>query len=197
MYLPCFKIWEGELMGFYNPRPESNFIVDKVLKWITDIIVFVAVAVFFVIYLGEETSIVGSSMAPAIDDGQVILIDRMSYEITSPGRFDVIVYKSKTTENQYVIKRIIGLPGETVKIEDSKIYINGEVLEDKYFDGTYESGYAQNEIKVGNNQYFVMGDNRNLSEDSRFEYIGNISEENIIGKAWLIASPFKEIGFID
>lgn len=187
----------AEFMEFYNPRPKGNIIIDKVIKWIVDIVVVVAIALFFVVYLGEETNIIGNSMASALEDGQVVLIDRMTYKLMSPGRFDVVVYKSKTVENQYVIKRVIGLPGETIKIEDSKIYINGEVLEDKYFTGNYESGYASEEIKIGNNQYFVMGDNRNLSEDSRFEYIGNINEEDIVGKAWLIGAPFSEIGFID
>ncbi len=184
-------------MGFYNPRPEGNFVVDRIFKWIADVIVVVAIAVFFVIHLGEEMNIVGSSMSSSLNDGQVILIDRMSYKLRTPDRFDVIVYKSQTTQDQYVVKRIIGLPGETVKIEDSKIYINGEELEDEYFKGAYESGYADKEIEIADDEYFVMGDNRNLSEDSRFEYIGNIDEEDIVGRAWLISAPFSEISFID
>lgn len=184
-------------MSFYNPRPDKNMIVDTILKWIIDIIVIVSIAMFFLIHLGEETKIVGSSMASSLEDGQVVLIDRMTYKLSSPSRFDVIVYKSKTTEDQYVIKRIIGLPGEKIKIDDSKIYINGEELEDKYFEGTFESGYVSEQIDIELDEYFVMGDNRNLSEDSRFEYIGNINKSNIIGKAWLIASPFNEIDFVN
>ena len=183
-------------MDFFNPRPEGNFFTDKVLKWITDVVVIVAIACFFAIYLCEETTVVGSSMASSLEDGQVVLINKISYKLGSPERFDVIVYKSKTNEEQYVIKRIIGLPGETVKIEDSKIYINGKGLDDKYFKGNYESGQAETEIKLLDGEYFVMGDNRNLSEDSRFDYIGNISEEEIVGKAWLIASPFSDINFV-
>lgn len=184
-------------MDFYNPRPEGNFIVDKVLKYVTDIVVVVAIAMFVAVYMCEETTIVGNSMSPELDDGQVILIDRMAYKLSEPDRFDVIVYKSQTVENQYVIKRIIGLPGEKIKIDDGKIYINGELLEDIYYDGAYESGYAADEVKIAGDEYFVMGDNRNLSEDSRFEYIGNINEEDIIGKAWLVAAPFSNIGFIN
>ncbi len=184
-------------MSFYNPRPDKNMIVDVILKWVVDIIVIVAIAMFFLIYLGEETKIVGSSMASSLNDGQVVLIDRMKYKLSSPDRFDVIVYKSNTIEGQYVIKRIIGLPGEKIKIEDSTIYIDGEELEDKYFDGTFENGYISDEIEIGSDEYFVMGDNRNLSEDSRFEYIGNINKSNIVGKAWLIASPFNEIDFVN
>lgn len=183
-------------MDFYNPRPEGNFLVDKVLKWITDIVVVAAIAAFFAIYLCEETTVVGSSMAASLEDGQVVLINKISYRLGSPKRYDVVVYKSKTNEEQYVIKRIIGLPGETVKIEDSRIYINGEEIEDEYFKGNYESGQAKTEIKLLEGEYFVMGDNRNLSEDSRFDYIGNISEEDIVGKAWLIASPFSDINFV-
>lgn len=184
-------------MGFYNPRPEKNILTDRILKWITDIVTVAAVAVFFAIYLCEETTIVGSSMSAALDDGQVVLIDRMAYKLSSPDRFDVIVYKSPVADGQYVIKRIIGLPGETIRIENSRIYADGELIEDRYFKDTYESGYASEDIKLAGDEYFVMGDNRNLSEDSRFEYIGNISGENIIGKAWLIAAPFSDIGFVD
>ncbi len=184
-------------MDFYNPRPKGSFAVDKVLKWIIDIVVVAFIALFLAIYMCEETTMVGSSMSPSLDDGQVVLIDKISYKLGSPDRFDVIVYNSKINEEQYVVKRIIGLPGETIKIEDSKIYVDGELLEDVFFDGAYESGQAENEIKIAGDEYFVMGDNRNLSEDSRFDYIGNIKKEDIIGRAWLIASPFSSIGFVD
>ena len=184
------------IMDFYNPRPEGNFFVDKILKWITDVVVIVIIAVFFAIYLCDEATVVGSSMASSLEDGQVVLINKMAYKLTSPERYDVIVYKSKTNDEKYVIKRIIGLPGEKVKIEDSKIYINGEAVEDEYFNGSYESGQASTEIELLEGEYFVLGDNRNLSEDSRFDYIGNIYEEDIVGKAWLIASPFNDISFV-
>lgn len=183
-------------MNLFSNRPEENFIIDKVIKWIVDLVVVAFIALFFTIYMCEETDIVGDSMSPALNDGQVVLINKMAYKLGEPDRFDVIVYKSHTNDEQYVVKRIIGLPGETVKIEDSKIYINGELIEDEYFAGKYESGHADSEIKIAGDEYFVLGDNRNLSEDSRFNYIGNIKEDDIVGKAWLISSPFGEIGFI-
>ncbi len=183
-------------MGFYNPRFEKNIVSDRILKWVADIVTVIVVALFLLIFLGEQTKIIGNSMADSLENGQVVLINRMVYKLSDPSRFDVVVYKSKTDEGKYVIKRIIGLPGETIKIEDSKIYVDGELLKDEYFDENYESGYVSKEMKIGSDEYFVMGDNRNLSEDSRFEYIGNIKEDDIVGKAWLIVSPFKEIGFI-
>ena len=95
-----------------------------------------------------------------------------------------------------MVKRVIGLPGEEIQIVDSKIYINGEEIEDRYCDGNFESGSASSTIKINDNEYFVMGDNRHLSQDSRFEYVGNIKRSDILGKAWLIISPFSKIRMI-
>ena len=183
-------------MGFYNPRPEKNLVVDRILKWIVDIITVASIAVFALTYFSDETEVIGSSMSEVLEDGQTGLIDKLSYKLSKPERFDIIVYKSKVDDGQYVIKRIIGLPGEKIRISDSKIYVDGVELEDKYFKGSYESGSVSEEITVGGHEYFVLGDNRNLSEDSRFEYIGNIEEDEIVGKVWFIISPIKQIGIV-
>lgn len=122
--------------------------------------------------------------------------DKMSYELRDIKRFDVVVYRSDLSEDEYIIKRVIGLPGEEIQIIDSRIYINGEEIEDKYHKGSFESGAASQTIKIGEDEYFVMGDNRNLSQDSRFEYVGNVKREDIIGRAWIIISPFNKIGLI-
>ncbi len=184
-------------MGYFNPKPEKNILTDIILKWLTDILVILALAGFIIFFLGEKVSVVGNSMAGKIQNGQEILIDKISYELRQVRRFDVIVYNSELSgEKEQVVRRVIGLPGETVQIVDSTIYINGEELKDTYYKGSFESGYASSEIKVGKNEYFVLGDNRNLSQDSRFEYVGNINRKDIIGKAWLIISPFNQIKLI-
>ena len=186
-------------MGYFNPRPDRNIFLDEILKWIIDIIAVIMMAVFFVIYMCDSADMIGNSMAPSLNNADKVLIDKISYSINSPERFDVIVYKDD--EGKETIKRIIGLPGEYIKIKNSVIYIKDEqgerVLEDIYFEEKYESGYADEYIEIPVGEYFVMGDSRNVSEDSRFEYVGNIKEENIVGRAWLISEPFNRIGLID
>lgn len=181
-------------MGYFNPLPEKKTAIDFVLKTICDVIVVIALACFFIYFFCEKADVVGNSMSDEIVNGEVVLIDKMKYELREPKRFDVIVYKIDDNIN---IKRIIGLPGEKIKIVDSTIYIDGKAIEDKYFEGNYESGYVDTEIEIGPDEYFVMGDNRNVSEDSRFTYVGNIKYEDIIGCAWFVASPFNKLGFID
>lgn len=181
-------------MGYFNPIPDKNIYTDIILKFVIDIIVVVTIAFFVIYYFGDKSTVIGSSMSSSLANGEVVLINKMAYNLDKPERFDIIVFK---TENGTGIKRIIGLPGEKLKIEDSKIYINGELLKDKYFDENYESGYVSEEIEIGPDEYFVMGDNRNVSEDSRFSYVGNIKYEDIIGKVWFIVSPFNQIGFVD
>lgn len=184
-------------MGYFNPKPERNILTDIILKWVTDVVVVVALAVFLIFFLGDKISVIGNSMSDKIKSGQEILIDKMSYELREIKRYDVIVYKSDLSgEEEYVVKRVIGLPGEEIQIVDSKIYIDGEEIEDKYSKGNFESGYAGGGIKIGDDEYFVMGDNRNLSQDSRFEYVGNIKKSDILGRAWMIISPFNKIGMI-
>lgn len=184
-------------MGYFNPKPERNILTDIILKWVTDVAAAVALAVFLILFLGERAEVVGNSMADKVKSGQTILIDKMSYELRNIKRFDVIVYKSEIAgEAEYVVKRVIGLPGEEIQIVDSRIYIDGEEIDDPYYRGKFESGYANQTIKIGEDEYFVMGDNRNLSQDSRFEYVGNVKKSDVTGKAWLIISPFNKIGLI-
>lgn len=186
-------------MGYFNPVPERNFILDEIVKWIIDIVAVIAMAIFFVIYLCDTADMVGNSMAPSLNNGEKVLINKLSYELGSPERFDIVVFKDD--EGNETIKRIIGLPGEFIKIVDSKIYIKTgdeeKILEDNYFKDKYESGNVSEYIQIPMGEYFVLGDSRNVSEDSRFMYVGNIKEEDILGEAWMIYSPFNRIGFVD
>lgn len=137
-------------------------------------------------------------MEPRLTNGDNLIVDKISYRFKDPERFDIIVFPFQYDQNTFYIKRIIGLPGETVSIDyDGNIYIDGEVLEEGYGKETIQDpGLAYTPITLGEDEYFVMGDNRNNSSDSREASVGNIRREDIIGRAWLRIYPFDKVGFI-
>lgn len=169
-------------------------ILDDILKWIIDFVLVVVIALFVVNYYGESVDVIGNSMNPIVENDEKVLLDELVYTIKEPERFDIVAYRTRSGEIS--IKRIIGLPGETVQIVDNIIYIDGEAIEDSYFEGKFESGYVEDAMVIGENEYFVMGDNRNVSEDSRFEYVGNISRNDILGKVWFAYYPFTKLRMI-
>ena len=150
-------------------------------------------------YVVQRTVVSGESMQDTLQNGESLLVDKVSYHFTDPKRYDIIVFypKGRDVEEQYV-KRIYGLPGETVQITDKgEILINGEELVESYGrEVIKDPGLASDPITLGEDEYFVMGDNRNYSKDSRFPDVGNIKRADIIGKAWLRIYPFDKIGFI-
>ena len=137
-------------------------------------------------------------MNPVLSNGDVVLVNRIVYNATTPKRGDIIVFKPKGNENaHYYIKRIIGLPGETVEIMENHIYIDGEKLEEDYETTDIDDvGIINEKIQLDGDEYFVLGDNRKSSEDSRNADIGNVKREYIYGKAWFVLSPKKDFGFI-
>lgn len=176
--------------------------MKKVLKEIlsTSIyILFVLCAVYLLIhFVGQRTQVSGSSMEPKLSSEDNLIVDKISYRFHDPERYDIIVFSFRYEENTFFIKRIIGLPGETVKIDDDgNILINGEVLTEGYGKEVINNpGRAYEEIQLADDEYFVMGDNRNNSTDSRDPSVGNITREEIIGRAWLRIWPFDKFGFI-
>ena len=154
-------------------------------------------AVWLVItFVGQRTEVEGASMENTLHNGDNLIVDKLSYRFHDPERFDIIVFPFQFQDNTYYIKRIIGLPGETVQImDDGSIYINGEKLEENYGMEVIKPetiGRAAEPIELGDDEYFVMGDNRNNSSDSRTDMVGNIKRENIIGKAWLRIWPVSD-----
>ena len=147
-------------------------------------------------YVGQRTEVSGSSMEATLSDGDNLIMDKISYRFTDPKRFDIVIFPYD--DETYYIKRIIGLPGETVYIDPAgNIYINDVLLEENYGLATIEdAGRASEPITLGDDEYFVLGDNRNASLDSRFEEVGNISRSRIVGRAWVRIYPFNEITFL-
>lgn len=147
-------------------------------------------------FVGTHTMVEGSSMEGALHNGDYLLVDKLSYYLGKPKRFDIIIFPY--SENVYYIKRIIGMPGESIRIADGKIYINGEELVESYgAEPMLDGGMATEEFSLGEKEYFVLGDNRNHSTDSRSESVGTIKEEKIIGKAFFRFYPFNNLGKVE
>ncbi len=167
-------------------------------------IVFYALLIFVSVYIIpnyvlQRTVVDGESMENTLFDGDHLYVEKISYRFDKLDRFDIIVfYPYGRDDDQYYVKRIIGLPGETVQIIDGLIYIDGQVLEEHYGNETIlDPGRARDLIELGDDEYFVMGDNRNISKDSRHPSVGNVKKHNIGGKAFFRVSPIKEFGPID
>lgn len=152
-------------------------------------------------FVGQRTEVEGASMEATLYDGDNLIVDKISYRFNDPQRFDIIVFPFQYQENTYYIKRIIGLPGETVQIDErGDIYIDGELLEESYGREVIHAdnlGVAAEPIQLGEDEYFVMGDNRNNSTDSRAEIVGNIHRSDIVGRAWLRLWPFSRFGVLE
>lgn len=177
-----------------------NKFLKEVLSTGVYLLGVLVVTYLMITYVGQRTAVNGSSMQPTLNDGDNLIVDKISYRFKDPERFDIIVFPFTYKESTYYIKRIIGLPGETIQIdEEGTIYINGEVLQESYgreIISEEHRGLAAEPITLGEDEYFVMGDNRNNSSDSRLPEVGNIKREQIIGRAWVRIWPLKDMEVI-
>lgn len=182
---------------------EAEEEIDKkkeVIKGIIALIICVvaALGISFLItkFVAHHTQVEGSSMEESLHDGDEIIVEKISYYFGDPERYDIIVFPF--SEDVYYIKRVIGLPGETIQIKNGKVYIDGVQLWEQYGNEDIEdAGLAKEEIVLGKDEYFVLGDNRNSSVDSRKSEVGVVKKKNIVGKAWLRFYPFSDFGFIE
>lgn len=180
---------------------KAEFSLARELLGMVVYIAFVIAAVWCIVtFVGQRTEVSGRSMYDTLDDKDSLWIDKLSYRMHDPERFDIVVFPYQGG-SVYYIKRIIGLPGETVRIdEEGTIYINDEPLEEDYGYETispYMIGRAGENVLLGEDEYFVMGDNRNDSKDSRFESVGNIKREDLKGKAVFRLWPLSQFGKIE
>lgn len=174
--------------------------MNKALKEILSTGIYLLIVLLLtylvIVYVGQRTEVSGESMEPTLSDGDNLIVDKITYRFKDPERFDIIVFPFQYKEDTYYIKRIIGMPGETVQIDmEGKIYINGEVLIESYgreIISPEHVGIAVEPITLGPDEYFVLGDNRNHSSDSRIAEVGNIKRDQIIGRAWLRIWPISE-----
>ena len=187
-------------LTFYTKERKINKKhVYEVLSWLFSGALMVLLAFMFVYLFGLRTSVIGVSMEPGLGNGQEILIDRFVYLIRQPQDTDVVVFKPNGNESAHLyVKRIVGTPGDTVLIRDGLLYVNGNVYDEAgIFDRIENGGIAEPGLTLGEDEFFVLGDNRNDSEDSRSSNIGIVRREYIIGKAWFHLKYGKEgMGFI-
>ena len=177
-----------------NRRRYYAYEISSVLLYGLFLFLICLAMIFFV---AQKTVVEGSSMSPALEDGDNLIVDKLSYRFTEARRYDIVVFQYPEGENSYYIKRIIGLPGETVLIEDGQVYINGELLGENYGAKPMENpGRANSPVTLGEDEYFVLGDNRSVSADSRDPAVGNVSREQIVGKAFVCIYPFDRLGFL-
>ncbi|RDU22928.1 signal peptidase I [Anaerosacchariphilus polymeriproducens] len=178
-------------------KKENKGIARDVIETIIYMIIGVIVSLLIINYIGQLTRVDGSSMENTLHHGETIILDKISYRFHEPNRFDVIVFPVKKDNNKNYIKRIIGMPGEKVQIIEGKIYINDELLEENYGKEKIETaGEAAIPIVLEKDEYFVLGDNRNHSSDSRTVEVGNIKRSQILGRAWLRVWPLAKTGMI-
>ncbi len=178
-------------------KPHSEKDVKEILNWTVQIVIVCMIAFVLVFYFGQRVSNAGDSMRPVLKNGDIVLVNRLVYNASRPKRGDIIAFKPNGNENMhYYIKRIVGLPGETVQIKDGKVYIDGkEQQEDIYVSDIVKPGIADEEIELGGDEYFVLGDNTSSSDDSRMADIGNVKRSEIYGKIWFDLSV-GNFGFV-
>ncbi len=191
------KLYEDERMSREYLPPKKSIPV-RVFQWTFQILAVIIAAYLLVYFFGQRRTNIGPSMDTTLSGGDEVLINILSYQMHGPSRGDIISFKPNgNTSSRSSIRRVIGLPGETVQIIDGMIYIDGKVfLEKKDYPAMISPGMAEDPIRLEDDQYFVLGDNRNNSEDSRNAQIGLVSSSMIEGKAWFVLRPGEHRGFL-
>ena len=180
-------------MNFYYREEISP--IRSVMSWVVDIVVVLAFAWFCLHSFGTQVQMVGQSMMPLLQSGDVVLVDRLCYDFGKPDRMDIVVFLRD--DNRANIKRVIGIPGDVVQITNGFLYLNGERLAaEEGLDQVALAGLAEHPVELGEGEYFLLGDNRDSSEDSRFANVGNVREEQILGKVWMRIFPLLDMGLI-
>lgn len=177
----------------------SKRILCELGGWIVYILIIIGLTYLIITFVGQRTRVSGSSMETTLQDGDNLIVDKISYRFRDPKRYDIIVFPYKYEEDTYYIKRIIGMPGETVQIKaDGYVYINGRRLKSDIYGRELikDPQTAAEPVTLGDDEYFVMGDNRNHSMDSRDPSVGVLARSDLIGRAWIRIYPFDNIGVI-
>lgn len=180
------------------PEKPKKSMPKVIFGWTFQIVVVIMFAYVLVYFFGQTRTNIGQSMDPTLSGGDTVLLNELSYRLGGPKRNDVIAFKANGSSSSHsYIKRVVGLPGETIQIKDGMIYVNDKIyLEKKDYAPMTEAGIASEPVVLGASEYFVLGDNRNNSEDSRFADVGLVKKSDIEGKVWFVISPWDHFGLV-
>ena len=189
---------EQELVNAADTVKKTSDFWKELGSWILYFLFVIVITYLIITFVGQRTKVDGHSMEPALSNGDNLIVDKLSFRFRDPQRYEVIVFPYQHAENTYYIKRIIGLPGETVQVKDGAVYINGEQLDEHFgAEPMVNAGIAAEPITLGEDEYFVLGDNRNHSSDSREPSVGVLKRDQLIGRAWVRIYPFNKIGVVN
>lgn len=183
-----------------KPISKAMKIKNIIKEAIIYVLIFIVVLYFIPNYVIQKTIVDGPSMENTLENKDHLFVEKLSYRFGNPKRFDIVVFYpyGREDKDDYYVKRVIGLPGETIQIIGSDIYINGEILEENYGkDPITYAGIASEPIKLNDDEYFVLGDNRTVSLDSRYEKVGVVDGDLIDGKVILRIWPLNKFGLLD
>ena len=179
---------------FHEEEDQSQGKFRTLLGWAVNLVTVVTLALFVVMMFGERVTVTGRSMEPTLQGEDVVLLNKLWYNFGKPKRMDVVAFRTGEGTGKTYVKRIVGLPGETVEIRDGKLYVDGN--ETAMPKTIAIPGLAEEGVTLGEDEYFVLGDDPDTSEDSRFANVGNVRRDQILGMVWLRVSPFSELGLV-
>jgi len=165
-------------------------IKSDIKEWIQAILIAIVVSMIIRVFLFETTLVYGKSMESTLHDRDRVIINKLVYRFNLPSRGDIVVFKNPENMEENYVKRVIGLPGDTIEIVDGEVYVNDEVLDEPYINEPTKGDFSK--VVVPSGTIFVMGDNRNYSQDSRNPSVGFVPIENVIGKAQLRIWPLDD-----
>jgi signal peptidase I len=179
-------------IGPTESEPPKRHARHVLVRWVRDILISLAVSAFFIIFLYQPVKVEGTSMMPTLEDQERVFINKFVYRLEPIHRGDVVVFRYPRDTSKSYIKRVIAVPGDRVRIEDGLVYVNDHQLAEEYVPQMYEDVRSYSETVVPPHSYFVLGDHRNLSNDSRD--FGSVDESYIYGKAVFGYWPFTKLG---
>ena len=179
--------------------PQASPLIDPSLRigaglgvWLRDLIISLAISAFIIIFLYQPVKVEGTSMMPSLEDQERIFVNKFVYRLEPIGRGDIVVFRYPRDPSKSYIKRVIGIAGDRIRIDAGQVYVNGQALDESYVPSEYTDARSYPEITVPANSYFVLGDHRSMSNDSRD--FGAVNQSFIYGKAVFGYWPMDKLG---